>query len=70
MDAWISEGVARGETGELVRLLRPNDRGHEGLAAEGYACERTCGAKGRHEGWTERVMVVRAPRHAKHQAAG
>jgi transposase len=31
---------------------------------------RTCCAKGSHEGWTERVMVVRAPLQAHHQAAG
>src|SRR5881296_3412839 len=70
MDAWITEGVAKGETGELERLFRTNDRGHEVLAAEGYEFERTCCAKGRHEGWTERVMVVRSPLHANHQAAG
>src|ERR687887_2037612 len=70
MDAWISEGVARGKRGELVRVFRPHDRGHEVLTAEGYECERTCGAKGSHEGWTERVMVVRSPLQARHQAAG
>jgi len=70
MEAWISEGVARGEKGELVRLFRTNDRSHEVLAAEGYAFERTCRAKGRHKGWTERVMVVRSPLHANHQAVG
>jgi transposase len=70
MNAWISEGVARGEKDELVRLFRTNDRGHEVLAAEGYEFERTCCAKGSHEGWTERVMVVRSPLHATQQAAG
>src|SRR3989442_11704762 len=70
MEAWISEGVARSATGELVRLFRLNDRGHEVLAAEGYEFERTCCAKGRHEGWMERVMVVHSPLHANHQAAG
>jgi len=68
--AWSSEGVARSETGELVRIFRTNDRGHEVLAAEGYECERTCGAKGSHAGWTERVMVVRSPLHANHQVSG
>src|SRR4030095_11496360 len=47
-----------------------NDRGHEVLAAEGDEFERTCCAKGSHEGWTERVMVARAPLHANRQAAG
>jgi len=68
MEAWISEGVR--ETSELVRVFRTNDRGHEVLTAEGYEFERTCCAKGSHEGWTERVMVVRSPLQAHHQAAG
>ncbi len=29
MDAWIAEGVATGEAGELERIVRTNDRGHE-----------------------------------------
>src|SRR6266481_2871503 len=70
MEAWISAGVARGETGELVRLFRTNDRGHEVLAAEGYEFARTCCAKGSHEGWTERVVIVRSPVHANQQAVG
>jgi transposase len=70
MEAWISEGVARMARGELIRLFRPNDRDHEVLAAEGYEFERTCCTKGSHEGWTERVMVVRSPLHANRQAAG
>src|SRR5438477_1951129 len=44
MDAWITAGVTQGEAGQLARLWRTNDRGHEVLAAEGYECERTCGA--------------------------
>src|SRR5881409_938579 len=36
MEAWITEGVTQGETGELERIFRTNDRGHEVLAAEGY----------------------------------
>src|SRR5262245_21202028 len=43
MDAWITAGVTKREAGELTRLWRTNDRGHEVLAAEGYAVERTCG---------------------------
>src|SRR5499426_444370 len=70
MEAWISEGVARGKRGELVQVFRINDRGHEVLTAEGYEFERTCCAKGSHEGWTERVMVVRSPLQAHHQAVG
>ena len=34
-----------------------------------YEFERTCWAEGKKE-WTERVVVVRSPRHAAQQAAG
>jgi transposase len=51
-------------------IFRTNDRGHEVLAAEGYEFERTCGASEGAKGWTERVLVVRSPRHAAQQAAG
>jgi transposase len=70
MDAWITTGVRQGEAGELARLWRTNDRGHEVLAAEGYECERTCGAPDGDVEWRERVLVVRSPMHANHQAVG
>src|SRR6266446_2978122 len=44
MDAWITEGVTQGEAGELAQILRTNDRGQEGLAAEGSEFARTCRA--------------------------
>src|SRR5262249_23484230 len=44
--------------------------GHEVLAAEGYELERTCWAPGSDVAWRERVLVVRSPLHANHQAAG
>src|SRR4030095_12690191 len=58
------------EAGELAQIWRTNDRGHEVLAAEGYECERTCCAPGGDGEWRERVLVVRSPMHAHHQAAG
>src|SRR6266568_4602709 len=73
MDAWITEGVTQGETGELERIVRTNDRGHKVLAAEGYEFERTCDAPGDAvdaAAWHERVLVVRSPMHADQQAAG
>jgi len=70
MEAWMTEGVAQGATGELERIFRTNDRGHEVLAAEGYEFERTCGAPEGEKAWTERVLVMRSPRHAAQQAAG
>src|SRR6059058_1476965 len=70
MDAWITAGVTKREAGELAQIWRTNDRGHEVLAAEGYERERTCCAPGGDVEWRERVLVVRSPLHAHHQAAG
>ena len=70
MDARITVGVTKGKAGELTQIWRTNDRGHEVLAAEGSECERPCRAPGRVEAWSERVLVVRSPRHATQQAAG
>jgi transposase len=70
MDAWITAGVTKREAGELAQIWRINDRGYEVLAAEGYECERTCGTPGGDGAWRERVLVVRSPLHANHQAAG
>jgi len=50
--------------------VRTKDRGQEVLAAEGYECERTCGAPDGDVEWSERVLVVRSPMHANQQAAG
>jgi transposase len=70
MEAWIAAGVAKAQAGELERMFRCNDRGHEVLTAEGYELERTCCAKDGPEEWSERVLVVRSPMHANQQAAG
>ena len=70
MEAWITEGATKDKTGELERIVRINDRGHKVLAAEGYEFERPWRAPGRVEEWSERVLVVRSPMHATHQAAG
>jgi transposase len=70
MDAWITTGVRKGEAGELTRIWRTNDRGHEVLAAEGSELARTCGAPDGDGAWSERVLVVRSPMHAIQQAAG
>jgi transposase len=70
MDAWITTGVRKGETGALEQIWCTNDRGHEVLAAEGYELERTCCVPDSDVAWRERVLVVRSPVHANHQAAG
>jgi len=70
MDAWITVGVTQGEAGEFTRRWRTNDRGQEGLAAEGYAWERTCQAADGVGAWRERGLVVRSPMPAAQPAAG
>src|SRR6266446_600044 len=70
MDAWIAEGVTKDKAGALEQIFRINDRGQEGLVAEGYEFERTCCAQVGEEAWCERVLVVRSPVHAARQAAG
>src|SRR5919204_4481027 len=70
MDAGITTGVTKREAGELTRIGRTNDRGQEGLAAEGYELERTCHAPVDDMTWSARVLVVRSPMHATQQAAG
>jgi transposase len=35
MEAWIAAGVATDQGGELAQIFRPDDRGHEVLAAAG-----------------------------------
>src|SRR5215831_9118670 len=73
MEAWITEGVTKGNAGALERIVRTNDRGHKVLAAEGYEFEWTCDAPGDAvdaAAWKERVLVVRSPMHAAQQAAG
>jgi transposase len=70
MEAWITAGVTQGKAGELERIWRTNDRGHEVLVAEGYEFERTCCAPVGDAEWSERVLVLRSPMHAHHQAAG
>src|SRR5256886_376790 len=70
LDAWVTAGVTQGEAGELVRILRTNDRGHEVLAAEGYEFERTCSTPVGDMAWSERVLVLRSPVHADQQATG
>jgi len=62
--------VRKGEAGELARIWRTNERGHEVLAAEGYEFERTCCVPDSDVEWRERVLVVRSPLHAQQQAAG
>jgi transposase len=70
MEAWITAGATKDKTGELERIVRINDRGHEVLAAEGYEFKRTCGAPDGNGAWSERVLVLRSPMHADQQAAG
>ena len=70
MDAWITEGLAHARDGGLEQISRVNDRGQEELVAEGYELTRTCGQEAGTVPWSERVLIVRSPRHSARQAIG
>ncbi|MDH3598612.1 MAG: IS1634 family transposase [Candidatus Tectomicrobia bacterium] len=70
MAGWITQGMAKAQSGELEAIWRTNERGQVVLAAEAYEVERTCHEPQGEEEWTERVLVVRSPAHAARQAAG
>jgi transposase len=70
MAQWINEGIAKDRDGVLTHIMRVNHRGEEVLVAEGYELERPCGLEASAAPWSERVLVVRSPVHAAHQAVG
>jgi transposase len=73
MEAWMTAGVTQSAAGAFTRRGRTNARGHEVLVAEDSEWERTWVAPGGSvdaAAWNARVMVVRSPMHADHQAAG
>ena len=61
--------MTQGEAGAFTQRWRTHDRGHEGLAAEGSEGARTCCALVDAMPWSARVVVVRSPLQATHQAA-
>src|SRR6266568_3443062 len=70
MAQWINEGIAKDRDGTLTPLMRVNPCGQEVRVAEGYELERPCDLAVSATHWSERVLVVRAPVHAAHQAVG
>ena len=70
MAQWINEGIAKDRDGTLTPLMRVNPCGQEVRVAEGYELERPCDLAVSATHWSERVLVVRSPVHAAHQAVG
>src|SRR2546430_3781492 len=70
MAQWINEGIAKDRDGTLTPIMRVNPCGQEVLVAEGYELERPCDLAVSATHWSERVLVVRSPVHAAHQAVG
>src|SRR2546428_5708500 len=70
MALWINAGIAKGRDGALTPIMRVNPCGQEVLVAEGYELERPCDLVVSATHWSERVLVVRSPVHAAHQAVG
>jgi hypothetical protein len=70
---WITEGLRQDRASALVRISRGDHREQPVRAAEGYECKRSCGledGEGGKTAWSERVLVLRSPRHAAQQTAG
>ncbi|MCI5134996.1 MAG: hypothetical protein D3920_07980 [Candidatus Electrothrix sp. AW2] len=69
---WIDTGIAQEQEGNLVSVFRENYKGELILAAKGYEFNRPqIFEKGSEKiEWTERVLVVYSPAHAKQQTAG
>ena len=70
MAQWINEGIAQDRDGTLTPLMRVNPCGQEVRVAEGYELERPGDLAVSATHWSERVLVVRSPVHAAHQAVG
>jgi transposase len=72
MEAWISQGVAKDQAGELHPIVRKNAQAEAVLVAKGYEFERvgTVEEADKRREWQERVLVVHSPVHAQQQAAG
>lgn len=72
-EAWISQGVAKDQAGELHSIVRKNAQDEEVLVAKGYEFERVCAVEEEADEarqWQERVLVVHSPVHAEQQSAG
>src|SRR5882672_8071695 len=70
MARWIDEGIAQDRAGALTPIMRVNPCGKAVLVAEGYEVERPCDLAVSAAHWSERVLVVRSPVQAAHQAVG
>jgi transposase len=72
MPQWISQGLAKAQTGELESIVKSNDQGQEVEVAQGYEIKRVCEVKERTGPWQwqERVLVIRSLAHAQKQAIG
>jgi transposase len=72
MPQWISQGIAKAQTGELESIVKTDDTGQEVEVAQGYEIKRLCEVNdpaGPWQ-WQERVLVIRSLAQAQKQAGG
>jgi hypothetical protein len=67
---WLNEGSAKDRDGARTPMMWVDPCGKAVLVAEGYEVERSCDLAASAAPWSERVLVVRSPVQAAHQAAG
>jgi transposase len=73
MPQWISDGIAKANSGELESIVRVNDQDKAIQVAQGDEFDRLCCMKeatGLRRWWYERVLVIHSPTHAQKQAKG
>jgi hypothetical protein len=72
MPQGVSQGIAKGETGEWESMVKSNEPGQEVEGAHGYEIKRVCEVNdpaGPWQ-WPERVLVIRPLAQAQKQAGG
>jgi len=72
MEGWIDIGVIKNKDGSLTVINRKDDKNKDIPVASGYEFSRQIIAEvnGEKVVWTERVLVVHSPAHAKRQSDG
>ena len=70
MEQWIDQGVANRKNGEVELIFKQNDKNEDVLLSFGYEFERRHSSNEGDVKWTERVLIVNSPAHAKRQEEG
>lgn len=70
MAQWIDQGVSKRKNDEVEQIFKQNDKNEDILLSCGYEFDRRRTSNEGDVEWTERVLIVNSPVHAKQQAEG